>query len=73
MGDVVKLNPVTVGEEFRFDPDEILEGAKGQKFSILSIVAETEDGEIWVSGSANAGETLILLEKAKDFLIFGER
>ena len=73
MGDVLKFNPVEVGDGFRFDPDEILESAKGQPFTIVSIIAETEDGKIWVSGSANAGETLILLERAKDFVIFGER
>ena len=29
------------------------------------------DGEIWISGSANAGETLILMERAKRQIVFG--
>lgn len=68
---VIKFDPVVVGEGFRFDPDDILEGAKGQGFSTLAILAETEDGEIWISGSANAGETLILMERAKRQIVFG--
>ncbi len=33
MSDVVKLELVEVGEGFRFDPDALLEAAKGQGFA----------------------------------------
>lgn len=72
MSNVVKFEPVEVGEGFRFDPDELLEAAKGQNFSRLAILGETEDGDIWISGSANAGETLVLMEMAKRRIVFGE-
>ena len=68
---VVKFNPVVVGEGYRFDPDQILEAAKGANFASLCIIAEYEDGEIYVAGSANAGECLILMERAKRQIIFG--
>ncbi|HEV7253874.1 MAG TPA: phosphoribosylformylglycinamidine synthase [Mesorhizobium sp.] len=69
---VVELVPEVVGEGFRFDPDKILEEAKGQGFTTVAVLAECEDGSFWVSGSANAGETLILMEKAKRQIVFGE-
>lgn len=72
MGDVRKLELVEVGEGFRFDPDETLEAAKGQGFETITIIGELSDGSLWVSGSANAGETLILLERAKHSLVFGD-
>ena len=63
---VVPLQLVEVGEEFRFDPDKVLEDAKGQGFSRLLIVGEVPGQDaLWVSGNANAGETMILLEVAK--------
>ena len=65
MADVVKFEPVEVGEGYRFDADELLEAAKGHGFTTLAIIGQLEDGSIWISGSANAGETLILMEKAK--------
>lgn len=65
MTNVVKFDPVVVGEGYRFEPDEILEQAKGQGFTRLAVIGELPDGEIWVSGSANAGETIILIELAK--------
>jgi hypothetical protein len=71
MTNVVRLEPVEVGEGFRFDPDELLESNKGQGWTTLALLGEI-DGEIVVCGSANAGETLILLEKAK-LQIIGER
>lgn len=65
MAEPVKLELVTVGEGFRFESDALLEAAKGQDFTRLAILAQHEDGSIWVSGSANAGETLVLMELAK--------
>lgn len=63
---VVKLELVTVGEGFRFDPDNLLEKAKGRGFTTLVIIGEVEDEEeLVLIGSANAGETLILVEQAK--------
>ena len=72
MADVVKFDPVLVGENYRFDPDEILEAAKGQGFGKMAVIAEMTDGSIWVSGSANAGETLVLMERAKHYIVFGD-
>lgn len=72
MAEIVKLEPVSVGEGFRFDADEILEVAKGCDFKTLVIIGELADGSTWISGTANAGETLILMERAKHALIFGD-
>lgn len=72
MAEIVRLHPEEVGEGYRFDPDEILEAAKGEGFVTLAILAQREDGSIWVSGNANAGETLVLMERAKRVVVFGE-
>jgi hypothetical protein len=66
MAEIVQFKPVEVGEGYRFDPNELLEAAKDQGFTAtLAIIGQLEDGSIWISGSANAGETLIPMEKAK--------
>ncbi len=63
---VERLQLVSVGEGFRFDPDELLEAAKGRGFTNLVIIGELPDGDDhWISGMANAGEALILIERAK--------
>ena len=72
MTNVIGFHPQIVGEGYRFDPDAILEGAKGQKFSNLVIVGENEDGTTWVSSASNAGEALILMERAKRQIVFGD-
>ena len=72
MSEVVKLQPVEVGEGFRFDADAILEAAKGKGFITMAVLGQLEDGSFWVSGSANAGETLILMERAKRQICFGD-
>lgn len=73
MSNVVNIGPhlAEVGEDYRFDPDEILEQAKGKGFKKLAVLGETGDGEIWISGTANFGETLILMEIAKHNILFG--
>lgn len=70
---VHKLQLVEVGEDFRFEPDAILEAAKGQDFARVAVIGELPDGTVWVSGSANAGETLVLMELAKHHIVFGDR
>jgi hypothetical protein len=40
VSNVVKLEPVEIGESFRFDPDQILEDAKGQEFTCLAILGQ---------------------------------
>lgn len=69
---VVKMQPENIGESYRFDADEILEYAKGNDFKALAILAELPDGSLWVSGNANAGETMILMEKAKHRIVWGD-
>lgn len=72
MAEVIKFQPVEVGADYRFDPDALLEAAKGAGFQTLIIIGQLEDGEQWISGSANAGESIILMELAKHTLIFGD-
>lgn len=69
---IVQFHPETVGEAFRFDPDEILEAAKGQEFTTVAVLGQLPDGTIWISGNANAGETLVLMERSKRVVVFGE-
>ena len=71
MGKVLKFEPVIIGEGVRFDVDEMLEGIKGQNIQTICVLAEDEDGEFKVFGNANAGETLILIERAKHQIVFG--
>ena len=70
--EIVQLNPETVGDEYRFDPDQVLEDSKRQGFVTLVVLAQNEDGDIWITGNANVGETLVLMERAKHHLVFGD-
>jgi hypothetical protein len=74
MAEVVRLadHLEEVGDNYRFEPDKILEAAKGQDFVNVLIIGQHEDGELWVSSAANAGTALILMEKAKQRIVFGE-
>jgi len=67
--EIVPLRLVSVGEGFRFNPDTILSAAMGQGFSNLVVIGELPDGEMYVTGMANAGEALIMIECAKAKII----
>jgi hypothetical protein len=72
MSNIEKLRPVEAGENFCFEPDYLLEAAKSPRFTNLVILGEPPNGELWFSGMANADETMILLERAKHHILFGE-
>lgn len=69
---VVKLDLVSVGEGYRLEADTLLDGAKEYAFERMCIIGKLEDGSMYIAGTANAGETLILMEWAKHDLLFGE-
>lgn len=72
MAEVVKLNLVVVGENHRFEAQGLLEAAKSTAFERMAIIGRTEDGELYVTGTANAGESLILLKQAEHYIVFGK-
>lgn len=69
---VVKFEPREVGEGYRFDPDVTLDEAKGREHTTLLILGENAAGELYIGGNSNAGEAMILMEKAKRHICFGE-
>lgn len=72
MSNVVKLVPEEVGAGYQFDSDEVLRAALEKKMTSIVIIGELPDGELWCSSAVNAGEALVLMEKAKRLICFGE-
>lgn len=60
------------GENFRVPDDKVLEAAKGQDFHRLLVIGQYDNGDLYIAGSTNAGEGLILLERAKREIVFGD-
>lgn len=71
MTNVVDLKLIEVGSGYRFDAEKLLEAAKAHAFERMAIIGRLESGELYVSGTANAGETMILIEQAKHMIVFG--
>jgi hypothetical protein len=68
---VVKLELVEVGDGMRLDAITVLDAAKNERFERMLVIGRTEDGELYIAATANAGESLVLLEHAKHQIIFG--
>lgn len=69
---VVQLVPQQVSADFRFDADTTLEKMKGKSISSLLIIADTEEGRLEIEGNCNAGEALVLMERARHDIVFGD-
>lgn len=61
---VTKFHPTVVGDAYRFDADEILDGAKGKDMESLVIIGQLPNGDLWVSSDVNAGTALVLIHRA---------
>ena len=72
MDNVIGFRPEIVGEGARLNPDEMLENTKGKGLKKLCIIGETEDGELYIAGSDNLGETLVLMLRFQHQLVTGE-
>ena len=69
---VINLKLIECGEDVRLDASPILEGAANEHFERMAVIGRTEDGDLYIAGTANAGETMILLEQARHFIAFGK-
>jgi hypothetical protein len=74
MADVVRIadHLTEVGSDYRFNVDEVIEGTKGIGLENVLIVGEQADGTLVVRSACNAGEALVLMEKAKHRIVFGD-
>jgi hypothetical protein len=68
---VVKLHLVDFGDGARFDPDQMLEDAKGQGFVQILITGELPNGDLVLFASHGIGDAVFLLERAKYKLLQG--
>lgn len=64
MGDVHKLQLVEVGDNFRFEADDVLRRAMGQELTNLVVICEHPCGHVTVGGMASAGQAVILMHRA---------
>lgn len=72
MSNVLKFEPQSAPANFRLDPDDVLEQAKGLNFDRMVILGQLPDGSVYYSGNANAGETLVMMELAKHQIVHGD-
>ena len=72
MSEVVRLVPQEISAGFRFDSDAALERMKGKTYSRLLIIGDFEDGSRAIEGNCNSGEALVLMERAKHDIVFGD-
>lgn len=66
--EIVQLHTGEVGDGYVVTPDDILSAAAG-KYHTLVLIGENEAGEIEVCGSHGAGDTLLLLAWAQNFIV----
>lgn len=62
--EVIKLNPIEIGDDYRHDVGEVIECIP-ENLKTIVILGETEDGDRWYASNANHGRVLWLMEKIK--------
>ena len=71
MTNVHKLQVVEAGTNYRIEANQVLNAAKAHDFERMVVIGRLENGDLYVAGTANAGESLILIEQAKHLVVFG--
>lgn len=66
---VLKFEPSVI--EGGVTVDENLDEAKTWGLATVLIIGETDAGEMYIGGSHNSGTAMILMERAKHALVFG--
>lgn len=66
---VVALKLVEIGEGVVLDGRQVMQAAIDAGLRRVVVIGEMADGEEWVSSNVNAGESLIMIERAKRVII----
>lgn len=66
---VVALKLVEIGEGVVLDGRQVLQAAIDAGLRRVVVIGEMADGEEWVSSNVNAGESLIMIERARNFIV----
>lgn len=69
---VLRLVPDRIGEDVDLGVKNVLEEAEEYDLDTVVVIGETKEGEMYVAGSRNAGASLVLIERAKHKLVFGD-
>lgn len=72
MSNVTEFVPQVVGEGVRFNPDQMFQNLIGADINTVTVIIEDGDGNVSTYGNCNRGESLVLMERAKRFLVFGD-
>jgi hypothetical protein len=72
MSNVVNLELIEAGEHYRVEAEKVLVAAGAVDFERMVVIGRTSDGGLYVAGTANAGESMILIEQARHYLAFGK-
>ena len=66
---VVALKLVEIGEGVVLDGRQVMQAAIDAGLRRVVVIGEMADGEEWVSSNVNAGESLIMIERARNFIV----
>lgn len=69
---VIKLVPDSVGEAYEVQVVDVLDGAAQEGLIMVGVIGYDADGGLFVAGSHSDGELVMLLERAKHYILFGE-
>lgn len=68
---VSTINLKQIGDTVRVQGKTILKRAKAEKLDEVMVIGRTDKGELWARSSLNAGQSLWLLEKMREYLLGG--
>jgi hypothetical protein len=69
---VIQLVPDSVGEAYEVQVVDVLDGAAAEGLTMVGVIGYDADGGLFVAGSHGDGELIMLLERAKHYILFGE-
>ena len=68
---IVTLVPDSVGDDFKFDPEQVLDACRG-KYTDLVVIGEDENGELFIHATSNLSRANLMMDIVKARLVSGD-
>lgn len=69
---VIHLVPDSIGDAYVVQVSDVLDGAVAEGLTMVGVIGYDAGGGVFVAGSHSDGELIMLLERAKHYILFGE-
>jgi hypothetical protein len=73
LAEIINIRTGLVGDGRKLSPASVLDAARAADLSTVVVIGYEQDGSLYAASTDGTGDCLLLIERAKQLIVFGDR